>query len=95
MLICVNKRHRYKKIKNIKIKEDIFWRTRKKTVGGVIINTILNISWRPEGILPHLCKFYTASTECQDCYNLIDSLKDFRDFCFDSVDTLFQIFGPR
>ena len=78
MLIYVNKMHRYKvKFKNIKTRERIFWWTRKKTIGSVKINTLLNISSRPEGILHHLCRFYTACTECKGCYNLIDFLKFF------------------
>ena len=49
---------RYKtKLKNIKTKEHIFWRTRKKTTESVMINTFLNISSKTEGILHHLCKF--------------------------------------
>ena len=83
-------------LKNIKTKEGIFWRARKKTTGSVMINTLLNISSRTEGILHCLCKFYTACTECKGCYNLIDSLKVFRvDFRYNSVGMLFQFFGPR
>ena len=93
---CANLFRQYKtKIKNINSKERIFWRTRKKNTGSVMINTFLNISSRPEGSLHDFCKFYTACMESKGCYNLTDSLKTFReDFCFDSVGMLFKIFGP-
>lgn len=74
------------KIKNIKAEERTFWRTRKKTTGSVIINTYLNTSSRPEGILHHLCKFYIACWGCKGCYNLKDVLKVIReDLCFSSA----------
>ena len=36
-----------------------------------LINTFLNISSKPEGILHHLCKFYTVCTECKGCFVLV------------------------
>ena len=36
-----------------------------------LISTFLNISSKPEGILHHLCKFYTVCTECKGCFVLI------------------------
>ena len=80
-------------LKNIKTKERIFWRTRKKTTGTVMINTLLNISSRTKGILHCLCKFYTACTERKGCYNLIDSSKVFRvDFLLQFCRYAFSIF---
>ena len=89
--------HRYKtKLKYIKTKERIFWRKKKKTTGSMMINTFLKISSKLEGILHHLCTFYPSCSECRSFYNLMDSLKVFRDdFCFDSVGMLFLTFGPR
>ena len=61
-----------------------------------MINTFWNISLRPEEILYYLCKFYTACTEWEGCYDLIDSLNVFREgFCFNSVGMLFHIFRQR
>ena len=49
-------------LKNIKTKEHMFWQIMKKTTGNMIINTFLDIGSRPEEILLHLHKFYTACT---------------------------------
>ena len=59
-------------------------------------SAFLNIRSRHEGILPYLCNFYTACTECKSCYRLKDSLKVFgEDFRFDSIVYAFSAFGPR
>lgn len=77
------------KLKTVKLNNVYSGGQRRK---HMMINTFLNIHLRLEGILHHLCKRYTACTECKGWYYLIDSLKVVgEDFCFVSVGMLFQI----
>ena len=62
-----------------------------------MINTFLNISSKPAVILYHFCKFSADYTQCEGCYNLIDSFRKRLEkiFVFNSVGMIFPIFASK
>ena len=59
-----------------------------------MINRILDISSRPEEILNHIyVSLHSLLGQFKGFHNLINSLKVFRDFRFNSVGMLFQDIG--